>query len=146
MPILNYTTSVSAEKTMAEITRILRRVKASSVLTEFNEYGPARISFRVETEFGLMTFRLPAETERIYKLIQRDPRVPRSLKTLEQASKVAWRIVKDWTEAQAALIEAGLADTVQVFLPYAQDGAGNTVYENFKMRRFGEYLLEDKKP
>jgi hypothetical protein len=42
------------------------------------------------------------------------------------------------------MIEAGLVDVAQVFLPYAQDSVGNTVYDNLRMRRFGEYLLENK--
>jgi hypothetical protein len=57
---------------------------------------------------------------------------------------VAWRIVKDWTEAQLAMTECGLADTAQVFLPYAQDSTGTTIYENLKMKWFTGYLLENQ--
>jgi hypothetical protein len=91
-----------------------------------------------------MTFRLPANADRIYKVIVRDSKVPRSKRTLPQANQVAWRIVKDWTEAQLAMIEAGLVDVAQVFLPYAQDSAGNSVYDNLRLHRFGEYLLENQ--
>ena len=146
MPLLNYTTQIAAQKTVSEITALLVRAKASTILTEYSPEGlPSALSFRILTEFGVMTFRLPSNADQVYKILQRQHlRVPRSLRTLEQANRVSWRIVKDWTEAQLAMIECGLVDVAQVFLPYAQDSAGNTVYDNLKMRRFGEYLLEDK--
>lgn len=46
--------------------------------------------------------------------------------------RVAWRIVKDWVEAQMALIESGLAELPEVFLPYAVKPDGRTVYDEFK--------------
>jgi hypothetical protein len=142
MPILNYTTQIAADKTVAEISRLLVRAKASAILTEYSPEGfPAAISFRVQTEFGLMTFRLPANADRIYKVVTRDAKIPRAMRTLPQANRVAWRIVKDWTASQLAMIEAGLVDVAQVFLPYAQDRQGNSVYDNLRTHRFGEYLL-----
>ncbi len=124
MPLLNYTTQISAQKTVSEITALLVRAKA---------------------EFGAMTFRLPSNVDQVYKILQRQHlRVPRSLRTLEQANRVAWRIVKDWTEAQLAMIECGLVDVAQIFLPYAQDASGKTVYEHLKEQRFSEYLLSEK--
>jgi hypothetical protein len=39
-----------------------------------------------------------------------DRKVPRSKCTEDQAQRVAWRIVKDWVEAQMAIVEAQLAD------------------------------------
>jgi hypothetical protein len=45
---------------------------------------------------------------------------------------VAWRIIKDWTEAQLALVQAGVAELAEVFLPYAtHPQTGQTFYENF---------------
>ena len=69
MPILNYTTKIAAEKTVAEISKLLVRAKASAILTEYSPQGfPAAINFRILTEFGEMTFRLPANADRIYKV------------------------------------------------------------------------------
>ncbi len=63
----------------------------------------------------------------------KDKKVPKPLKTKEQAARVAWRIIKDWVEAQIAIIDAGMATVTQVFLPYAQTPEG-TVYECFEKR------------
>lgn len=49
--------------------------------------------------------------------------------TEAQALRVGWRIVKDWVQAQMAIVESELAKMVQVFLPYAVTKQGNTLYE-----------------
>jgi hypothetical protein len=102
------------------------------------------LSFRIPTEFGVLTFLLPANIHRVYQVIVRDTRIPPSLRTKEQAARVAWRIVKDWIEAQLAMIEAGLVDLEQVFLPYAQDATGRTFYELMRERKFQPLLPGSK--
>lgn len=47
---------------------------------------------------------------------------------MEQAHRTAWRIVKEWVVAQMALIETGMVDMEEVFLPYMLIG-NRTVYE-----------------
>jgi hypothetical protein len=144
MPILNYTTSISAQKTVAEIQSILQKSKASSVLTEYDPEGVlSAVSFRINLAHGLLSFRLPANIESVYKVLVKDGRVPRSLRTKEQASKVAWRIVKDWLAAQLAFIESQQAEFEQVFLPYAQNQSGQTVFEAYREKKFSQLALTD---
>ncbi len=47
----------------------------------------------------------------------------------QQAIDIAWRVIKDWVEAQLVLIEANQVKIEQVFLPYAITSQGNTLYE-----------------
>lgn len=129
MAILNYTTSISTEKTVVEIQKKLVITGAQVVLSEYDKDGVlCAMSFRIE---GLH-FRLPINIEGVYQSLQKDNRVPKRLKTYEQAARVAWRIIKDWIEAQVAIIQAGQVDLVQVFLPYAQNQDGRTLYETIK--------------
>lgn len=44
-----------------------------------------------------------------------------------QAVRTAWRIVKDWVEAQMALVETRMVTTQEVFLPYAVMRDGRTL-------------------
>ena len=44
-------------------------------------------------------------------------------------------------EAQLALIRAGLASLDQIFLPFAQDVSGATLYERIKEQRFATLTL-----
>lgn len=136
MPILNYTTQIAAEKTVTEIQSMLARAKAQAVMSEYDDQGVlTALSFRIKTGAGVMNFRLPANVQKIYQVLVRQKVTPK-LQTREQAARVAWRIVKDWLEAQLALVSAELADLEQVFLPYAQDETGATLYEVLRDRQF----------
>ena len=64
--------------------------------------------------------------------MKKDPKVPQRLCTKEQALRVSWRIVKDWVEAQMAIVEAKLADVAEVFLPYAITKTGTTLYKEIQ--------------
>lgn len=58
--------------------------------------------------------------------------------TPEQAARVAWRIAKDWLEAQAALIDAEMALLDEVMLPYMLGDRGQTVYDIFRTQAMKE--------
>ena len=133
MAILNYTTSIQSEKTASEIQKKLAIAGAQAVLSEYDNVGiMCAMSYRINNIF----FRLPINIDGVYTAMQKDNKVPKRLKTYEQASRVAWRIIKDWIEAQVAIIQAGQADLVQVFLPYAQNHEGKTIYEAIKDNGF----------
>jgi len=86
MPILNYTTTIEVQKTVGEISAMLGRAKATAILTELEEGIVSAISFRIKTEFGVLTFRLPANTQRIYQVIARDRLITPRMRTKEQAA------------------------------------------------------------
>ena len=144
MPILNYSTSIAVEKTTGEIQGKLAQSGAQAVMTEYDsERVLCALSFRMLCSGIIVSFRLPAQIDRIYVLLQRDNKVPRKLKTREQAARVAWRIIKDWVEAQLAIVEAEQAEMVEVFLPYAQNPAtGKTLFEQLSNDQFA--MLEYK--
>jgi len=137
MPILNYTTSISAEKTAGEIQKKLAAAKAQAVLSEYDDNAiMSAMSFRIMTPHGMILFRLPANTDGVYQSLVSSEGIRPKFKTKEQAARVAWRILKDWVEAQLAIVDAEMADMTEVFLPYAQDSHGKTVYQNLKQGEF----------
>lgn len=142
MAILNYTTKIDADKTAGEIAKMLSKAGAQAVMTEFDpkdNYVKA-MSFRIDLNGNLISFKLPCEWEPILEILKSDKKVSRSNCTREQAVRVAWRIVKDWVEAQLALIQTQMVTTVEVFLPYAVTKNGQTVFEN--MAQNPSFLLE----
>lgn len=142
MSILNYTTQIPFEKTTAEIQKILSAARAQAVLTEYDGEGVlTAISFRVMCSFGVISFRLPANVDKIFEIVKQSPKIPKRNRTREQAARVAWRIIKDWLQAQLAIIRAGMVTVEQVFLPYAQNEAGATVYESLQAGRFSGLAL-----
>jgi hypothetical protein len=58
--------------------------------------------------------------------------VPRRYVDMAQARRVAWRITKDWLDAQLALIETEMVPLEQVMLPYMTTDSGQTVFEVLK--------------
>lgn len=57
--------------------------------------------------------------------------IPPRYATEDQARMVAWRVLKDWLEAQLALIDAGIADLAQVMLPWVHVDHGKTLWEAY---------------
>jgi len=137
MAILNYTTTISASKSAAEVSGILAKAKARRISIEYDEQGePSGLSFVMETGFGPREFEVPARIEGVHRALVADKSVPASKSTPEQARKVAWRILKDWTEAQLALIQAGMTSLDEVMLPYMLDhSSGATFFEAYRDRQ-----------
>ena len=125
MPILNYTTKVPVNKTLGEIADKLSRAGAQGILTNYENQEACGITFSIDTPHGLVYFKLPANIQGVSKALSDDG----CYRDEAHARRVAWRILKDWIEAQLAIIEAGMAELSQVFLPYAQTASGQTVYE-----------------
>ncbi len=138
MPILNYTTSIAVEKTVGQIQAMLAEAGAQSILIEYDhERIVSSVSFRLDYNGALVSFRLPAQIDPLYVILQNDNDVPRKLKTQEQAARVAWRIIKVWVASQLAFIEAEQVEMVEVFLPFAQNPAtGETIFNQLVANDF----------
>jgi len=136
MPILNYTTMVSADKSVQEIKKCLMRLKATAILEDYDDKGMiSHLSFRILYNGNILSFRLPSNAKGVLAALEKAKADPRFQK-LGRAHMIAWRIVKDWVEAQMAIIEANMVDPVEVFLPYMQGNDGNTVYDNMRGNNF----------
>ena len=137
--LLNYTTEVSPEESTKEISRVLSRYGARKILTEYDKDGfTSSISFIVRTAKGEIAFRIPIDIEATLRVLQKHRQEGRIRIKIdeERARKVAWRIMKDWVEAQVAIIETEMVKLEQVFLPYAIVSSGKTLYEAMEERLF----------
>jgi hypothetical protein len=133
MAILNYTTKIDVNKSVAEVQKILGTKGARSITVDYDEQGqPSAVMFSLDVCGNLITFRLPQNTEGVYRSLCRAKGVPYRLQTRDQARRVSWRILKDWVEAQMAVIESGQAEMAEVFMPYALDNTGRTAFQAFK--------------
>lgn len=141
MALLNYTTKIPASQTVGEIMTILTRIGAERVSVTYGKSGtPIGLEFAVMTQHGERAFALPSRIDAaLVKLTERHARVRNrthaARPTYAHAANVAWRIVKDWTEAQAALIELGLVRTEEVLLPYMLTSSGQTVFALVEQRQ-----------
>lgn len=148
MALLNYTTKIDADKTAQEISKCLSLHGASAVMTEYDEKEGvvSAISFKIKLNDQSLTFRLPCDPKPVFEVLQKqfpiearrglwgdEARQNIEHKKSEmrmQSVRTAWRIVKDWVEAQMALVETQMVTTAQVFLPYAIAKDGRTLGEH----------------
>lgn len=132
MPLLNYTTSVPVSRTIGQVQALLVEAGARSISTNYDEVGtPTGVAFSIQTAFGVRSFMLPVTAGRVEAVLVREKVEPRYRKP-EHAERVAWRIVKDWLEAQLAIIRTEMVTLDQVMLPYMSDDSGRTIYELYR--------------
>jgi hypothetical protein len=157
LAILNYTTEISVEKTVMEIEKMLVQAGAEKILKDYDGSGIVAISFVIETDKGKMPVKLPMNARAVMQVINDQTEqyvgagykkrrvVPRSFyNDMDQARRVGWRIIKDWTESQLALIFLRMVKIQEIFLPYIIGINGKTLYEQIESQNFKGFLLEDK--
>jgi len=134
MALLNYTTTVAPNRTLGQITDRLVKHGATQVLGEYDAGSITGIAFAVTGPTGMQRYRLPLNVSAVEKVLGADRNVPRRLKTRDQAERVAWRILKDWIEAQLAIVETQMVSLDQVMLPYLLV-QGGTLYDLYASRQ-----------
>ena len=136
MSLLNYSTTIQAAKTVGEIERCLVKHGAREILKNYDDNGQiVALSFIAKTSKREIPFRLPINAEAVLKVLYRQS-IPTRYKDKPQAIRVAWRIVKDWVEAQMAILETEMVKMEQVFLPYIVTDSGDTLFEVIEKRQF----------
>ena len=136
MPIKNYTTEVPANRSIDQIQTALVQHGATGVLYEY-EQGTGRIAalrFWLQVNDHEVFFTLPVEWRRFQRVLEKQ-RVSR-WRDADYVYRVAWRNMRDWVMAQLALYETEIVDMPQVFLPFATDAQGQTLYEQVQEGRF----------
>lgn len=131
MPILNYTTKVSPEKSAVEIQHILAKGGAQSVTIDYKNGRVSSIRFTLILGGVPIPYAIPCNIDGVHQALCRS-RIHYQKQTREHAERVAWRIVKDWAEAQIALVEARQAQMAEVFLPYAIARNGQSAFQIFE--------------
>ncbi len=142
MAILNYTTTVDAFKTVSEIEYVLVKHGAKSILKNYEGESIVSLSFLIDTEIQEVPIRLPVKIDECLLVLKKEKKEnPRKQikDTREQAERVAWRILKDWIEAQMALLDIEMVRIEEIFLPYIELNGGQTIFEKLQENRF---LLE----
>lgn len=138
MPLLNYTTKVSVHVTLGEITAQLVKHGAKKIMQDYDGAGRIlALTFSIDTPAGVRGVRLPANVDAVNKVLaQQKVKCDR-----EQAERVAWRIVKDWVEAQMAILESQMVQLDEIFLPYMVNNQGQTFFEVYQNNQL---LLEGR--
>jgi hypothetical protein len=126
MPLLNCTTTIPAHKTVAEIQQMLAKAGANAILSEYDDQGYiVALIFKMRIDGNDLGFRLPTDWRPVQNVLTEQRRRNSHIKTdQQQAVNVAWRVTKDWVDAQLAIIQSRMIRPHQVFLPYMEAYSG----------------------
>lgn len=129
MPILNYTTKIDVYTTIGQIQGQLVKHGAKKIMQDYDDAGRIiSLSFVIATPSGLRGVKLPSNAEAVFSVLKRQ----KVKCDTEQAERVAWRIIKDWVEAQMAILESEMVQMDEIFLPYMINEAEKTVFEVYR--------------
>lgn len=153
---LNYTTTIAVHQTVAECQSLLAAAGASTVSVEFEDGQPAGLSFTLKTPHGSRHFSLPVDVAAMQAVLVKAERGGEfaSMKkaagkwtTSEHAARVAWRVIKDWLEADLALVAAKMATIDEVLLPYLTlevGGERKPLWQHYREQERAVLLLDSR--
>ena len=121
------TTKKEPEQTSAEIEMLLQKYGMVRYMKEYQDGAVSGCVFFLETEGHEVPIRLPVRWEPLYAMAQRGE--TRYIRDQGQARRVAWRQILRWIEAQLALIDLGMVELPEVFLPYMMADKNRTFYQ-----------------
>ena len=155
----NYTTTVSAERSIAEIESLLAKFGASELHKKVDNGICTELYFVIDIKkngniVNKLPFKLPANTDKVAQyLINKDKKARKyeqsefiRNKIREQSYKVTWRIIRDWVHAQLSIIQTEMVEVEQIFLPYMMMDSNNTLYDKVisgSLKLLPEYKSEE---
>lgn len=126
----NYTSG--GRNTFEKIQEILSYHGAQKIMFDYENRKVAAISFAMEIEGQIMGFKIPAYVENVTQILyggkdrwNREKKITQLQK--DQAYKTAWANIRDWIDAQMALVATKQAKINHIFLPYLVMGNGETL-------------------
>jgi len=130
--IKNYTTTISPIKTIGEIEQLLVKYQVRQVDKFFDDNGHVQgVYFAIPWNEQLVHYKLPVNVEQVQQVLKNDG-LSKNQTSLEQSRRVAWRLLKDWIDAQLSLVKVQIVTMHEVFLPYAVDPTTDeTLYDKF---------------
>ena len=138
----NYTSTVSATKSMNKIEHYLAQNGVLNISKTYNDNHIEAIYFQVNVNGATIPFKLPANVEACYNVLKlqrrRPPNKSQEKALREQAERTAWKIISEWIEIQMSLIEMEQAEFMEIFLPYV--ALNDTTFYN-KIKKDGFKLL-----
>lgn len=145
MTLKNYTSSVSASRSMSYIEAKLAGQGAKQIVKFYNDDNRvSSIAFAIVVDGVEIPFKLPARVDQCERVLKAQVRKPRSdtfKRISEQAERTAWKIVSDWVDVQMAMIELFQVEFMEVFLPYLYNYSKNqTFFETIKEKGYKALL------
>jgi hypothetical protein len=132
------TTTIDATRTAAEIVSELVSAGATSINTDYKDGAICGLRWVMKVHGTDVVFDMPVRVDPVFNLFQKRRSYPRQYATQdrEQAVRVAWRQLLRWVQAQNAMIETGMVEAGEVYMPYMIDNSGQTFFKRLSESRF----------
>jgi len=142
--IKNYTSTVSADRSVSKIEQLLVSAGANNILKGYEDGDIASISFNIPINGQSFPFKLPSKVEEVKKALcdQLNPRTKSAMEKISgQSKRTAWKLLLDWVEIQVTMIRLNQVEFMEVFMPYLYDMENDrTLYEMAKEKGFQKLL------
>jgi hypothetical protein len=133
MALKNYESKSPLPNIFAAIERTLSTHGAKQVIRDYDNQGRiVSISFVIGTSQGTLGIRLPARFDRVEQIFKEQGIRYKP----DQPYRTAWATLRDWVDAQMALVDWEMVKPEEVFLPYAVHPSGKTFFEVMNDRGF----------
>jgi hypothetical protein len=145
----NYTTEIPAQRTISEIEEILVKHGATDTWKQYDSPGKVTtLNFAVNTEFGKMPFKLSIDAQVICEVLKEQSKhglksiSRKQASDIEHARNVGWRIVKDWIDAQMAMVFLKMRKLEQIFLADIYDmRSEKTFFQILRDKKYAGLLM-----
>ncbi len=133
MSLKNYESRSPLPNIFSAIEKTLSTHGAKQIIRDYDKQGRIiSISFVVETSKGVMGIKLPARFDKVEQIFNEQ-----GIRYKEdQPYRTAWATIRDWVDAQMALIDWEMVKPEEVFLPYGITKDGQTYFEALESRGF----------
>lgn len=133
MALKNYESKSPLPNIFAAIEKTLSTHGAKQIIRDYGTDGRiTSISFVIETKKGVMGIKLPARFEKVQQIFDNQGVRYKP----DQPYRTAWATLRDWIDAQMALVDWEMVKPEEVFLPYGITKDGKTYFEVIESRGF----------
>jgi len=129
-------TSVSVTKTCAEIENVLIKHSVTAIMKTIDNGEVSGVQFIYNENGQSIPIKIPFRWQAIQKLAQQGKTGSNKTSDEDQAKRVAARIELRWIQSMLAKVEVGMADMVEIFMPYIMVNEGQSFYEKLSSENF----------
>lgn len=122
--LMNYTTSIPASRSIAEIQEMLISFGATSIVMDAPDKRVNALRFIFPLDGKPIPFSLPVDISKTASVlwVEYHNKTPKGKKTKDEmrddAERIAWRILRDWVHAQLSILTIEAAVFIDVFAGY----------------------------
>lgn len=137
------TTKISVFDTCAEIEMLLAKHGATAVMKKFSNGYIEGLQFVYPFEGRDVPIKIPFKWRGVARLAEQGETGYKATAEEEQARRVAARLELRWIQSMFARMDVGLAEFIEIFLPYIMVDDENTFYTQLADKGFAG-LIPDK--